>query len=512
MWRNLVRGGLLVSLGVFLSRVAGFLRELALAHRLGLGRSADLAVFTLTVPDIVAALLVGGAISATLVPEFKIHLERDPGKLRPLLAQSTIASFLLFGLAAGVVALASGPFASLLAPGLAAGSGPEAARLVSISVLGLPFLATAAVWIACLQALGRFGISSVGPVLYNGVIIATILLWTRPGVIAPLAIGVIAAYAIHGMAQGVNLAVALPRVPSTTGRALTSELVFRYLHSIGSVGLLVLVPVTARALASLDSSGSLAAVNYALKTVDLPMGVAVGVLSVVLLPSFTQLFLQGKHGESVTLARQATWLIWTLSVPIALSIAWFTEPLIRLLFVRGAMDPADALRIASLTTWAIVALPAMGLSSIFFALLSAARDTRRPFRIGGALFLAYVALAVAGRRTLGLHGIIGAGVALHWAVAIAYGWILSRHHEIEILGGGLLRDLLLSAAASAAVLAPVALLAGRSHPPLSGTLLALGAGAASLAAALFLFRYRTLPDGIRTLFRKVSPGSSEAQR
>ena len=493
-----------MALGVLLGRLAGFAREILLAHALGIGREADLAAFAMTLPDAVTNLLVGGAMGAALVPEFKAFQAKGARPARALFAHSTLAAIAAFGLLAGLVALAGPLVVELLAPGFAGADVPLAARLLRASVIAVPFTAAAAVSTAFLNAHGRFATAAFGTLLFNGVVIGAILGWTRPEELLPLALGVAVASAAR---WGTQLADAgtFPRPPgeepAARGWTVSRGLVARYLQALGALGFAILVPVVGRALASLHDPGSVAVFNYATRLVELPMGIAVGVLSVVLLPRFSELFVAGKEAEALELARQGCWLVWAMALPLCLSMAWFSVPLVALLFGHGALGAEDARRIGELAAWAMLALPAMGQGVLLFSALSARGDTRRPFAWGAAIFLAYGILAWQGQRRWGLAGLVGAGVVLHWATAAAYAGILSRRHGFPVLSGGLARDLALASLLSAAAVAPFALLGGRSPAPLPGTLLALAAAAAALGAVA-LPRYKTLPGGLRTFYKE----------
>ncbi|MBI3855483.1 MAG: hypothetical protein HY293_07305 [Planctomycetes bacterium] len=459
MWRNLVRSGLIVALCVFLGRLAGFVREVLLAHVLGLGRAADLAVFTLTLPDSLTNLLMGGAImggavGAVLIPEFKALQEKEPAGARNLLLDASLLGMAGFGLLAAVTSLLGPAVVVLLAPGLSGEDLPRALRLLNVSVGAIPFAAMAAVTTAYLQSRERFAIAALGTIFFNGIIIGALAGWTRPESLIPLALGVTVASAFRWITQVGNIVILPPLAPRATGPrkwSVSRSLIGRYLQALGSLGLLILAPVIARALASLDAAGSLAAVNYIHKIVELPMGIAASLLSMVLLPRFSELFVRGKTQESLDLLRQGTWLSWTLMLPITMAMGWFSLPVVGFLFGRVAMTPEDVRRIAGISAWALSALPALALNTLFFSVLSSRGDTRRPLTAGLLLFALYVAAAVWGQRQL---------------------------------------------------FAPFTA-AGRDLPPLRGFLIALAAGAVSLGAAL-LPRYRTLPAGFRSFSRKSS--------
>ena len=70
MLRAILLSSLAVNVGVLLGRLAGFAREALVASSFGSTAEADVVVLMLTVPDLLINLLVGGGLTATLVPRF----------------------------------------------------------------------------------------------------------------------------------------------------------------------------------------------------------------------------------------------------------------------------------------------------------------------------------------------------------------------------------------------------------------------------------------------------------
>ena len=73
---RLVRSSSTVALGTLLSRVTGLVRVAVLAYAIGQATLADSYNLANTTPNIVYELLIGGVLSATLVPVFVDHLQR----------------------------------------------------------------------------------------------------------------------------------------------------------------------------------------------------------------------------------------------------------------------------------------------------------------------------------------------------------------------------------------------------------------------------------------------------
>ena len=69
--RRLIISGAVVSFGILLGRVTGFLREIGIASVFGISTEADITILMLTIPDVLVNLLVAGGLSAALIPEFR---------------------------------------------------------------------------------------------------------------------------------------------------------------------------------------------------------------------------------------------------------------------------------------------------------------------------------------------------------------------------------------------------------------------------------------------------------
>jgi putative peptidoglycan lipid II flippase len=501
VWRNIARSGLIVAGGILLGRGAGFVRELLLAHRFGIQGTADLAVFALTLPDVFTNILIGGAAGAALVPEFKAHEQSNPGNMGRLYVRSTIAILGCFGVLSCVI-LGAGPWVvSALAPGFQSADRDRAVTLLPLIVFAVPLTGAAAVSTAYLQARGRFALPAMGSLIFNGILIGFLLAGERLDL---LAWGALAAAGVRWMVQVAD-AASLPKSPPSPDRRslLTSALLWRYVQAVAASCLLLLVPVVTRALASLEGSGAVAAVNYATKLVEFPLGTVVGVLSVVMLPRFSALVAGGRTGETVLLARQGLLLTWMLAVPITLAVTWYAPAVATLIFGHGRMSPESSHQIGELAGWALLSLPAQGISALLFSLLCAAQDTVRPFTATAVGFVAYAFLAWFGRSRFGLPGLLLSGVLLHWAMAAAYATLLHRHHGLRLFDRKLLQELFLSAGAAALAFVPLALFWPVGGRPLGG-FAAAAAGTLCALAPMVLLRYESLPSGIRTFYKEAS--------
>ena len=72
---SLVRSSAVVAVGTALSRITGFVRIAAIAYALGATTLAGTYSYANEAPNIVYELLLGGVLTATLVPLFVKHFE-----------------------------------------------------------------------------------------------------------------------------------------------------------------------------------------------------------------------------------------------------------------------------------------------------------------------------------------------------------------------------------------------------------------------------------------------------
>ena len=174
---SLVRSSAVVAVGTALSRVTGFVRIAAIAYALGAATLAGTYSYANEAPNIVYELLLGGVLTATLVPLFVKHFEtRDDD------AASAIFTVAMLALAAiTVVGVIAAPWIVELYTLNVHGAGLGAQQELATSLLrlfmpqmffyGIVTLAT-----AMLNARRRFLAAAFAPVLNNLVVIAVFLI------------------------------------------------------------------------------------------------------------------------------------------------------------------------------------------------------------------------------------------------------------------------------------------------------------------------------------------------
>src|SRR3954454_11259416 len=179
-----------IALGNVVSRLLGLAREQVMAALFGATAATDAFVVASSVPQIVYDLLVGGAISAALVPIF-VDAHEDEERLWRLLSTIlTLVALMLTGVAV-VLALAAPLVVDLLASGLSAPGRAAAIPMVRVMLVAVVLQGLAGVLTAVLYAKRRVTLPAFAVAVYNGGIIVTALLWHQVLGVYALVLGVV---------------------------------------------------------------------------------------------------------------------------------------------------------------------------------------------------------------------------------------------------------------------------------------------------------------------------------
>ena len=387
-----------------------------MAAYFGLSGKADIAVILFTIPDLLVNFLAGGALSAALIPEHK----RLGHSLRNQLffLQTACCVGLAFLALAFALQHNGEALVRLLAPGISNAQAIIAARQLENVLFTIPLTALAGVTTAYLQSLNRFTIPALATLIYNGILVVAIFAFLKPD--KPLESLTVAIMT----AAGVRLLSQLTRVPfqafnwrSLGLPLLRRQLLVRYVQALGAGGLLMVLPVIARALASAHGEGKLALLNYASKLIELPLGVAVSVISVSIFPILSQAFARGQ--PAATEIRSAMSWIMVLSLSMGGTLFVFSKLFATLAFGWGQMSPGAVQDLARLFAVGVLALPLQGMASLLIAIFNAHGNTRSPLLINIAAAVLYLPVAIVFDRAGGLMGIMASLVIIYLGVMMA---------------------------------------------------------------------------------------------
>ncbi|MFN2242413.1 MAG: murein biosynthesis integral membrane protein MurJ [Anaerolineae bacterium] len=440
----------LIALGSISSRVLGLVREQLIAFLFGATGLVSAFGVANKVPKMIYELLVGGMLSAALVPVFSQVTEQEG---RPALWAlfSRVASLLAVMLAGLVLLL------EVLAPQVAwllgGGFDPELqaalARMLRIITPAVLLFGLSGVVTALLYTLHRFSYTAFAAAVFNlGIIIAAPLLAGRLDAYS-LAVGVLLGSMLQLLIQIPGLRDGRFRFRLDLSDPALRRILVLYLPiALGLIVSNIQVGIDQR-LASSTGESSIAWMDRATTLIQLPHGMVAVAISLAVLPTLSRLSAAGdQEGFRRTLGLGLR-LVLVLIVPATLGLLVLAEPITSLLFEHGRFTARD-------TVWTAWALRYY-LAGLIFAAIDwplnyafyARQDTLTPALVGVLSVGVYLVVALALLKPMGMLGLVLADSAKHFSHAttmLILTWRRIGNMSDQRLGQTALKALLASGA------------------------------------------------------------------
>jgi putative peptidoglycan lipid II flippase len=369
------------------SRVLGMVREMAYAAFMGNSWVASAFVMAFQVPNLFRRLLGEGALTAAFIPIFK-HKEVAEGEKEMWRSANAVISGLVAAAAVLTILVILG-ISIVLTMGVRDAETRLMLRLLRLMFPYMLLVCVAAVLIGMSNARGHFFVPALGAVILNVIMISSVLfLAPRLGVslqtqIFGLAIGVLVA----GFAQAVFQLPSLSREGyrytwvSPWGDPTVSEVVRKMLPgSIGVAAFQINVLVT-QCFSFWFEPSIVSTFNYSVRLMELPQGMFGISLATYLLPTLAGLAAQKKYPEFRNTLRQGVGhlaFVNLLAAAVSLALA---EPIVRLLFERGAFSSAATHRVALALMCLAPGLLMFSMNNILARSFFALNDIKTPMKI-----------------------------------------------------------------------------------------------------------------------------------
>jgi putative peptidoglycan lipid II flippase len=384
------RYAFLVASGIFLSRIAGLVRDRVFAHYFGNSDAADAFRAAFRIPNFLQNMFGEGVLSASFIPVYAGLLARDDdeearrtaGAVAALLALTTSILVLL-----GV--LATPYLIDLIAPGFHGEKRELTIRLVRILFPGAGLLVFSAWCLGILNSHRRFFLSYTAPVIWNAAMVATMLEFGRHYAQVPLA-GLLAWGSVVGSA--LQVLVQLPTVLrllrglrlSLGYHAENVKTVVRNFVPVfigrGVVQISAYVDVWLASLVQI--TGAVSALSYAQTLYTLPVSLFGMSVSAAELPQMSGAVGSESQVGDVLRNRLNAGLrqIAFLVVPSVVAFLILGDVVVGAIYHTGQFMQADVIYVWGILAGATVGLLASTLGRLYSSTYYAMRDTRTPLR------------------------------------------------------------------------------------------------------------------------------------
>ena len=435
------RSSFLVASGIFLSRIAGLIRDRVFAHYFGNSDAADAFKAAFRIPNALQNLFGEGVLSASFIPVYAALLARDEdeearrtaGAVAALLALSTSILVLI-----GV--LATPYLIDAIAPGFSGEKRELTIRIVRILFPGAGLFVFSAWCLGILNSHRRFFLSYTAPVIWNAAMIATLWGFGARYSQFPLAIAL-----SWGSVVGAGLMVAI-QLPVVLKLLKGLHLSFAFhLENVRTVvrnfipvfisrGVVQISAYVDALLASLLPTGAVAALAYAQTLYTLPVSLFGMSVSAAELPAMSGAVGADSEVAEILRVRLNAGLrqIAFFVIPSAAAILVLGDVIVSAIYQTGRFTHADATYVWGILAGSTVGLVVSTLGRLYSSTYYALKDTKTPLRyaiirVVLTTVLGYLA-AIPLPHALGIEPRWGvAGLTASAGVATWVEFVLLRH-------------------------------------------------------------------------------------
>jgi putative peptidoglycan lipid II flippase len=409
MNRRVFLSAIIVGCGFLVSKITGILDDLILAKIIGPGPQLDAYYAAFGLPDLLFTLIAGGALASAFIPMFSSFLARDDRAGAWRLASAVINTAFLAALSASLVLAIFAP--TIVSTTVGSGFEPEqqllSANLMRVILISTVLFSISGIVMSALQANQHFFLTALAPIMYNlGILGGVIFLAPRFGVWGPT-LGVVMGALLHLLIQVPGLIKYQARWSPRLGwRDPDLRRVIRLLlPRVAGLGVVQLAALIATSLASQLGPGSVTALNYGWRVMQLPETLIATAIATAAFPTLSEFAARGDRDRLRSTLVTTLRAILALTIPATIGLLIFGRVAVQILFERGAFTAEST----TLVTWAVqgYALGLIGhsLLEVGARTFYAQQDTRTPLFVALGAMLINVAASFALRDRLGLGGL-----------------------------------------------------------------------------------------------------------
>ncbi len=456
--KHIARSTLIIAIFFGLEKALGFIRNVLIARIFNLSTELDAFNAANNIPDLVFALISGGALAMAFIPILSEYRDSKPkSEMWGLFSQVTNGVFLVTAVVSILVALSAKQLVSMeigIAPGFSTDQKILVTDLMRLNLIATLLFSLGGLAIAGLQAQQHFLTPALAPSMYDlGSLFGIVILAPEKGFeIGPITLPAFN-LGIYGLVYGVIigaflfLLIQLP-VLFKFGFRWQPKLDIKdagLKRVIGLMGprvltvfFIQLVFIMQDNLASRLPTGAITALVYGWLFMQLPESLIGTALGTALLPTLSEQITSGDTDGYKSTLEKTIRLITGITIPIAVVLAVNLKPVIILL----GFDPAGTTLVLWTVRGFLVGLVGHSLLEVSVRAFYARQNAKTPLLASAAASVAFLVLAIPLSRLLGAPGIGLANSLAYTGETLLLFFLLYRIFPFyPKLGGTILRAL-----------------------------------------------------------------------
>ncbi len=382
-------------------------KELVVARWFGRGDALEAFLIAYLLPSFVVNL-VAGSFNAAVIPTM-IQVREAEGRDA---AQRLFSGVMVVSLALLViVSFIVGVLAPYYLPFLGSGFSPEKMALTrKLLFYLLPFIAISGVavtWTAVLNSGEHFGLPTLSAVLTPLSVIVSLFLFGRAWGICSLTVGTVVGVSLQAAVLGWMLrSRGIRLAPRWHGLdPALRQVIGQYAPMLAGALLMGSTELVDQSMAAMLEPGSVAALNYARKIITVFIVIGATPLSSAALPYFSKMVANHEWASCRHTLKTYARLIILVTVPLTVALVVLSEPLIRIIFQRGAFTAADTRIVGHVLAFLSLQIPFYMLAQIGVRFISALKKNSVLMMVSGVNMVLNIVFNLILMRYWGVAGI-----------------------------------------------------------------------------------------------------------
>lgn len=439
---HFAKSTLIIAFFFGIDKILAFGRQLIFTNQFGLSYQLDVFNAANNIPDLLSALISGGALGVALIPVLSDYMQKSGRSAAwELFARILNLAFIVTAVLAILIALlAPWLIDAVIAPGFPPEQKALSVELMRLDLIAILIFSISGLAMAGLQANQHFILPALAPALYNiGQIFGGLVLSPETG----YQIGGITLphfnLGVHGLVYGVIIGALLHLIIQIPGLVRYG---FRWqpivgLRTAGVRQVLVLLGprfltmffiqiyfIARDNLASGLGEGSITALNLGWFIMQVPETLLGSAIAIALLPSISEIFARGEREKFKETVNGAVRALLALTIPAAVLLGVGMRPLLARAF--PAFDAGQIDLVVWITRLYLAGLVGHALLEIASRSFYAQQNAVIPLYAAGLSSVAFVILAFGLTSLMGAAGIALAGSIAFTVEALALLWLLGR--------------------------------------------------------------------------------------
>ncbi|MFN2196210.1 MAG: murein biosynthesis integral membrane protein MurJ [Anaerolineales bacterium] len=441
----LFRTSILLAIFFGLEKLLGFARQVLIAREFGLSPALDAFNAANNLPDLLFALISGGALAIAFIPVLSEYLQTR-GRSEAWLLFSRVAN-LIFLLTAGlsiIIAVFAPQIVNSqigIAPGFSVEQRALVAELMRLNLIATLLFSMSGLVMAGLQANQHFLLPAIAPSMYDvGTLVGVLILAPETGIrLGPLTLPAFG-LGIYGLVYGVILGALLFLVIQIPGLIKYG---FRWKASLNlrdpgiqqvlalmgprviTVLFIQLIFIAQDNLASRVGTGAVTALVYGWLFMQVPetlIGTAIGT---ALLPTLSEQVTRREVETFTSTLYKSIQIILALTLPLTLLLSIVIQPVVELL----GFDAAGTEMVVWTSRAFMLGLIGQCLIEVAARAFYAHQDARTPLLASGLTLVLFIGAGILLFRPLGAPGIALANSFAFTAEAFVLLFLINRRYQ-----------------------------------------------------------------------------------